>query len=154
MELFNVVSVEEAKQIIEESFTYKLDFEKVNILQSVSRICFEDIKAKCNIPEFKRSTVDGYAVISRDVFGASEVMPSMFELKGEVFMGKVPPADIICGECLYVPTGGMLPESADSVVMVEYTHKIDENTILIYSPVAMGDNVIQIGEDKIGRAHV
>ncbi|MBU3160395.1 molybdopterin molybdotransferase MoeA [Clostridium frigoris] len=147
MELFNVVSVEEAKEIIDKSFTYELDSEKVNILQSVSRICFEDIKAECNIPEFKRSTVDGYAVISKDVFGASEVMPSMLELKGEVFMGKVPPSDIICGECLYVPTGGMLPESADSVVMVEYSHKLDDNTILIYSPVAMGDNVIQIGED-------
>ncbi|HEY8804494.1 MAG TPA: hypothetical protein VIM42_05165 [Clostridium sp.] len=71
MELFNVVSVEEAKQIIDKSFTYELGFEKVNILQSTGRICFEDIKAECNIPEFKRSTVDGFAVISRDVFGAS-----------------------------------------------------------------------------------
>ena len=105
-------------------------------MQSVGRICFEDIKAECNIPEFKRSTVDGFAVSSRDVYGASEAMPSMLELKGEVFMGKVPPSDIIMGECLYVPTGGMLPESADSVVMVEYSHKLDENTILIYSPVA------------------
>ena len=74
-------------------------------------------------------------------------MPSMLELKGEVLMGKVPPADIARGECMYIPTGGMLPESADSVVMVEYSHNMDGNTILIYSPVAMGDNVIQVGED-------
>jgi len=147
MELFNVVSVKEAKQIIDSSFTYALGYEVVNILQSFGRICFEDIKAECNIPEFKRSTVDGYAVSSRDVYGASEAMPSMLELKGEVFMGKVPPSDILWGECMYVPTGGMLPEGADSVVMVEYSHKMDENTILLYSPVALGDNVIQVGED-------
>jgi len=147
MELFNVVSVREAKQIMDNSFTYALGYEKVNILQCAGRICFEDIKAECNIPEFKRSTVDGYAVSSRDVNGASEAMPSMLELKGEVFMGKAPSGNIKPGECMYVPTGGMLPEYADCVVMVEYSHKLDENTILLYSSVAMGDNVIQVGED-------
>ncbi|MGV8980098.1 molybdopterin molybdotransferase MoeA [Clostridium sp.] len=147
MELFNVVSVKEAKEIIDSSFTYTLGCEKINILQSASRISFNDIKAECNIPEFKRSTVDGYAVNSRDVNGASEAMPSMLFLKGEVLMGKVPPSDIALGECMYVPTGGMLPGSADSVVMIEYSHGMDENTILSYSPVAMGDNVIQVGED-------
>ena len=147
MELFNVVSVKEAKEIIESSFAYALGSEKINILQSVGRVCFQDIKAECNIPEFKRSTVDGFAVSSRDVFGASEGMPSLLELKGEVFMGEVPPSDIVLGDCLYVPTGGMLPQCADSMVMVEYSDKLDENTVLIYSPVAMGDNVIQVGED-------
>jgi len=147
MELFNVVSVKEAKEIIDSSFNYKLGYEKINILQSVGRICFEDIKAECNIPEFKRSTVDGYAISSRDVYGASEAIPSMLELKGEIFMGKVPPSDIALGECLYIPTGGMLPKSADGVVMVEYSDKLDESTVMIYSPVAQGDNVIQVGED-------
>ncbi|MGH4124030.1 MAG: molybdopterin molybdotransferase MoeA [Clostridium sp.] len=147
MELFNVVSVKEAKTVIDRSFNYEIGCENVNILQSASRICFEDIKAECNIPEFKRSTVDGYAVCSRDVYGASESMPSMLVLKGEVLMGTAPPADIAWGECMYVPTGGMLPGSADSVVMIEYSHVMDEKTILLYSPVAMGDNVIQVGED-------
>lgn len=147
MELFNVVTVKEAKEIINNSFAYELSYEKVNILQSVGRICYQDIKAQSNIPEFKRSTVDGYAVSSRDVSGASEAMPSMLDLKGEVLMGKVPPTNISNGECLYVPTGGMLPEGADSVVMVEYSDKLDENTVMLYSPVAMGDNVIQVGED-------
>jgi molybdopterin molybdotransferase len=147
MELFNVVSVEEAKEIIDSSFNYELSYEKVNILQSVGRICFGDIKSECNIPEFKRSTVDGFAVCSRDVHGASEGIPSMLLVKGEIFMGKVPPSDISPGECLYIPTGGMLPKNADSVVMVEYSHKLDSDTVMIYSPVAVGDNVIQVGED-------
>jgi molybdopterin molybdotransferase len=72
----------------------------------------------------------------------------MLQIKGEVLMGKVPPTNIEGGgECLYVPTGGMLPQSADSMVMIEYSDKLDENTVLIYSPVAPGENVIQIGED-------
>lgn len=148
MEIFKVVSVEEAKEIINNSFNFKHKSEKVNIFESTGRICFEDIKANSNIPGFKRSTVDGFVVNFRDVFGASEAVPSILQLKGEVLMGKVPPSNIaFSGECMYVPTGGMLPENADSVVMIEYSDKLDENTVLIYSPVALGDNVIQVGED-------
>ena len=147
MELFNVVTVEEANQIIDKSFSHEIESERVNILQSTGRICSEDIKSCCNIPEFKRSTVDGFAVSSRDVFGASEAIPSMLNIMGEVLMGKVPPTDIAGGECLYVPTGGMLPDSSDSVVLIEYSDKLDDNTVLIYSPAAPGDNVVQVGED-------
>lgn len=148
MELFKVVSVEEARQVIRNEFSYELGCESVSLMEAVGRICYEDIKSKTNIPSFRRSTVDGFAVNSKDVFGASESMPSMMDLKGEILMGKTPPASISSsGECLYVPTGGMLPEGADSVVMIEYTDKLDEKTILVNSPVAPGDNVIQIGDD-------
>ena len=147
MELFNVVSVDEAKSIISNSSMYKLKSENISIFEGVGRICSEDIKSPWNIPEFTRSTVDGFAVNSKDVFGASESIPSILELKGEVLMGKIPTCDILPGECMYVPTGGMLPKSADSVVLVEYSNNLDEDTVLIYSPVAVGDNVIQIGED-------
>lgn len=148
MEFFKVISVEEAKYILENEFSYKLGCESMKILQCVGRICFEDIKAHNNIPQFRRSTVDGYAVNSRDVLGASESMPSLMELKGEVLMGQTPPTNITySGECLYIPTGGMIPEGSDSVVMVEYSEKLCDNTILINLAVANGDNVIQVGED-------
>ena len=148
MELYNVVSIEEAKKIINEEFSYTLDFEKINVADSVGRYCFHDIIAQESIPNFKRSTVDGYAVATRDVFGASEAIPAILELVGEIMMGECPPCNIEkSAQCLYIPTGGMLPEGADSVVMVEYSSKLDENTILIDSPVAPFENVIQIGED-------
>lgn len=148
LELLNVVTVEEAKRIISNNFKFSIGSEKVNISESTGRIIYEDIKAKENVPSFRRSTVDGYAVHSRDVFGASESMQSIMNLKGEVLMGRVPPCSIdLPGDCLYVPTGGMLPEGADSVVMIEYTEKLDDNTVLINRPVSPGENVIQAGED-------
>lgn len=148
MELFQVVSVEEAKNIIKNSFNYEFQSEEISIMQSVGRISFEDIKSGENIPEFRRSTVDGFAVNSKDVFGASEAIPSILDLVGEVMMGKTPNSDIEGGgQCIYVPTGGMIPKGADSVVMVEYSDRLDEDTILIYSAVAPGDNIIQVGED-------
>jgi molybdopterin molybdotransferase len=41
----------------------------------------------------------------------------------------------------------MLPEGADCVVMIEYTDKLDENTILINRPTAKGENLINEDED-------
>lgn len=148
MELLKVMSVDEVKNIIHREFKYTLGLERVRLLASVNRICAKDVKADGNIPSFRRSTVDGYAVNSKDVFGASESIPAMMDLKEDILMGKPPVMDIsFPGECSYIPTGGMLPEGSDSVVMIEYSDKLDDNTILINTPVAPGANVIQIGED-------
>jgi molybdopterin molybdotransferase len=148
MELLSVRTTEEVKALINREFTYKLESEAVSLLDSVNRICSKDIKASLNIPNFRRSTVDGYAVNSRDVFGASESMQALMELKEEIIMGKVPESVIFdAGECSYVPTGGMLPEGSDSVVMLEYCDRLDDKTILINKPSAPGENVVQIGED-------
>lgn len=148
MNLFNVVTVEEAKKIVDEYFPFSTGSEKIGLFDCTGRILYEDIISSENVPGFRRSTVDGYAVMSQDIFGASESIPSILSLKGDVEMGRVPPAAIDSpGECLYVPTGGMLPEGADCVVMIEYTGKLDEDTILVYRPAAPGDNVVETGED-------
>lgn len=148
MELFKVISVEETKKILDDAFSEEIAYEEIELNESLGRIIYEDIISCINVPSFRRSTVDGYAVASRDAAGASEAIPAMMNLKGEVIMGKAPMEAIdFPGECVYVPTGGMLPEGADAVVMIEYTDKLDEETILINNPLAYGDNVVQIGED-------
>lgn len=148
MDLFKVVSIEETKKLIEKNFDFKPLKEEVGLLNSTNRVIFEDITSDINVPNFRRSTVDGYAVNSKDVAGASESIPSMMNYKGEVFMGAVPKFAIdFAGDCVYVPTGGMIPEGADSVVMIEYTEKIHEDTVLINKSTAYGEKVVQIGED-------
>lgn len=148
MDLFNVVSVNDAQDILDEKFYYKLEKEEINLEKAVGRILYENIISKVNVPEFRRSTVDGYAVNCRDVAGASESIPAILNLKGEVLMGELAGHSIdLPGECVYVPTGGMIPDGADAVVMIEYTEKLDEETILINSTCANGDNVVQIGDD-------
>ena len=148
MNLFDVTDPEEVIRIINSNFEFKLPFENVSLLDCYGRILYENIVSNINLPDFRRSTVDGYAVRSRDVFGASETSPSLLDYKGDVKMGSVPEYSITFpGESLYVPTGGMLPEGADGVVMIENTEKLDEITILSNKAVAPGENVIQIGED-------
>uniref|UniRef100_UPI000556B50A molybdopterin molybdotransferase MoeA n=1 Tax=Clostridium sp. KNHs214 TaxID=1540257 RepID=UPI000556B50A len=129
-------------------FNIKPLSEKVELLDSMGSVIYEDIISQINVPHFRRSTVDGYAVNSKDVAGASESMPAMMNYKGEVLMGKKPEVSIdFPGDCIYVPTGGMLPEGADSMVMVEYTEKVHEDTVLIDKATAYGENVVEIGED-------
>lgn len=154
MDLFNVLTVKDTRKVIDDNFSLELEEETVSLLEAAGRILSQDVVAPDNVPDFRRSTVDGYAVYSRDVYGASDSMQSMLDLKGEVLMGCEAPGEIAMpGQCYYVPTGGMLPKGADSVVMIEYTEKLDDSTILASKSASPGENVVEIGEDiKKGEA--
>ncbi len=154
MELFNVLTVKETKKVIDDNFNYELEGEFVSLPDAAGRILKHTLVAKDNVPDFKRSTVDGYAVFSRDTFGSSESIQSFLDLKGEILMGQEAEGEIsLPGQCYYVPTGGMLPSGADSVIMIEYTEKLDETTILTSKSTSPGENVIEVGED-IGKGDV
>lgn len=95
--------------------------EKVPLSKALGRVIYKDIISQENIPGFRRSSVDGYAVKSKETVGASESIPAMFQLKGEVRMGEEGKIRLdFPGSCVYVPTGGMLPVEADCVVMIFY----------------------------------
>ncbi len=125
-----------------------LDSEVVPLTQARGRVLAQDILAPEDLPPFSRSTMDGFAVRAKATFGASESEPSLFKVVGEVPMGSSG-QDIEVGplEAAKIWTGGALPRGADSVVMVEFTHPIDEETIEVFKPVAPGENVIAKGED-------
>lgn len=144
--------MDQTKEIICDNFQGELGFEKLSLDLCTGRILFEDIISNVNVPSFRRSTVDGYAARSKDIAGASESIPSILDFKGEVSMGETARSNIDApGQCIYVPTGGMVPGGADCVLMIEYTDKLDEDTILANTAAAPLDNVVQIGEDiKIG----
>ncbi len=124
-----------------------LGIEAIPIRSSLGRVLARDIESGEDIPGFRRSTVDGYALASRDTYGASESLPALLTLAGEVKMGTVPQFGLNRGECALIPTGGMLPEGADSVVMVEYSQKMEQGVIEITRPVSPLENVIQPDDD-------
>ena len=133
-----------------------IEFELINTALSIGRVTAEDIIASHPLPEFPRSTVDGYAVRAEDTFGATDSLPAYLNMIGEVQMGKPPLFDLKSGQCELIHTGGMVPNGADSVVMLEYTQRVAESTskgeirsneIDISRAVAEGENVIIEGED-------
>jgi molybdopterin molybdotransferase len=129
---------------------------------ALGRVLASDVVAPHPLPEFPRSTVDGYAVRAADTFGASESLPSYLTLIGEIPMGAPASLTLAPAQCALIHTGGMLSEGADAVVMLEYTQPIGRGDprgrpgagaspapteIEISRAVAMGENVISIGED-------
>lgn len=148
MEFFNVVSIKEAGHKILDNFKgYEFGLEEVSILEATDRILAEDIVSDINVPEFNRSTVDGYAIQSKDSHGASESVPSLLNIIGEVKIGEVPHKAIRSGEAMYIPTGAMVPEGADGVVMIEHTEKLDDHSLMVYKPISFNENIIQKGDD-------
>ena len=145
-EFFNVLSLEEAHRIIEKNWPQPA-METVALKEALGRTLAVGAIAREDLPSFPRSTVDGFAVLAADVYGASETIPAFLNLAGEVLMGLPPEMELKAGQCFWIPTGGLLPAGADAVVMVEYTERLDQDTVLITRPVAMGENVIRAGED-------
>ncbi|MBI9035077.1 MAG: molybdopterin molybdenumtransferase MoeA [Bacteroidales bacterium] len=121
--------------------------EEIKTSDSLGRTISKDIHSNENMPSFTRSTVDGYAVIASDTHGASETLPIYIHVVGEVFMGMEPKFDLKPGEAALIHTGGMLPKSANAVVMVEYTQIPHDDEVEIFKAVALGENLINVGED-------
>lgn len=145
-EFFRVIKYEEAVNHLKNNLPAR-DKQRIKLIDAGLKILAQNVICPADLPDFDRSTVDGYAVRAEDTFGSSESMPAFLDYLGEIKMGDIAAYDLEPGQCVWVPTGGMLPLNADAVVMVEYTEKLGEDTILINKPVAPGENVLQRGED-------
>jgi len=145
MEFFRVKTMQQVKDILRE--IPAVNEEQVLLSNALGRVLAVDITVPSDFPPFDRSAMDGYAVLSKDTFGASEGSPTLLEVTGEVLMGEMPTVEVRSGQAVKIATGGMLPKGADAVVMVEYTQIIDDRTIEVYRPVAPRENMIQRGED-------
>lgn len=147
MKLFDVVTIDEALRTMNNNFNLNLQVEKVSLIESLNRYVAQDISSKINVPHFRKSLVDGYAVLSSDVFTASDSNPVPVKLIDESRMGEVCNTLLDEETCVYVPTGGMVPVNAEGMVMIEYTEKLDDKTILIQKGVAFNENIVELGED-------
>lgn len=121
--------------------------ETIDIGDALNRILSREIIAEEDLPGFRRTTMDGYALRACDTFGASENLPAFLELMGEVAMGQIPTDIVTPGKAIRISTGGMIPEGADAVVMIEYCHSLDEKTIEVSRTVSPLENIIMPGDD-------
>ncbi|WP_300457612.1 gephyrin-like molybdotransferase Glp [Desulfobacula sp.] len=121
--------------------------ETISVSQAYSRVLAQDLVAPKDLPGFRRATMDGYAVVASSTFGASESSPAWLDVVGTIRMGDIPDVDLEPGKAAKISTGGMLPQGADSVVMVEHTELIDDTSVEIYKSVAPLQHVIDVSED-------
>ncbi len=104
-----------------------------------------------DLPGFRRSVMDGYAVRACDVLGATEAAPLFLDCIGECRMGSAPDQRIEAGQALRIWTGGMLPEGADAVLPQECMRPAAGGVECLHAP-APGENVAAGDEDaRAGR---
>lgn len=150
-ELFTVHTPTEAWQRFTATFQPTVRTERIATVDALDRVLAETPTSPQDLPEFERSTVDGYAVNAADTYGASPTLPAFLDLAGEVPMGQASTIELGVGQAALVHTGGMIPTEATAVVMIENTQQVDASSIEIMKPVAEGENIIRIGEDiRIG----
>lgn len=144
---FNVRPVQEALSLLDAHWQPIPKQELLDTRLALGRILATAPYALTNLPSFDRSTMDGYAVRAADTYGASASLPAYLTYIGSVPMGQAPNFKLDPGQTVEIHTGGMLPEGADAVVMIERTERINAQEIEILAAVAPGENVVHEGED-------
>jgi len=151
MKLLTVDTIEQAREKLLGCYKSRSPkSETIALDRACGSVLAENLYAPADTPGFCRSIVDGYAVVAADTAAATESIPVFLKEKGAVIMGKPAGFSIKSGECGYVPTGGMLPDGADAMVMVEYAEKSDGKShghIAIYEAAAPGVGMAVAGED-------
>lgn len=143
-----VKTAQQVLSLINEQFCPLNDrLEWVNRCDALNRVLAQSIMANEYVPSFDRSTVDGYAVRSKDTFGCSDSIPAILPLQGRVEMGELFQQILLPNHCIYVPTGGAIPSDADCAIMLEYCEDYLDGTIGISKSGAPGMNIIFKGDD-------
>ncbi len=140
-----LASLEEARKIIFGLIKEK-DDEKIRLDSALNRVLAEDTVAEVDVPHFRKSAMDGFAVIAEDTFGASNTNPKELTIVEKIKTGRLSKKELKSNECAEIGTGGPLPGNADAVLMVEYTERVNDK-IKLYKAVTPGENVINIGSD-------
>ncbi len=146
MKFLQTIKVEEFKKILRSIPKITTSEEIVPLEEAYNRLLFRDIISPIDVPHFRKSRMDGYAVISRNTFLAEEDNLVEFELIETIPAGKKPQKRLSKGQCSYVATGAAIPENADGVIMVEFSEKF-EDKILISKAITPGTHIIEIGHD-------
>jgi len=143
-----VVSRDEAYAIMKRYLVIPpLAVEEAFLSAALGRVLAREIISPADLPSFDRSTMDGFAVRSADTFGATESLPALLAVAGDIPMGSMPSRPLGKGEAMKIATGGALPPAADAVVMFEHVQSVDAGTIEVVKPVAPQENVSFKGED-------
>lgn len=145
--MLTVLSVSSAREKILSGTEAVNAAERVPLTAADGRFLARPVSALFDLPLFARSAMDGFAVAAADTFGASDALPALLSVAGEVPMGQVPATVSGPGQAVRIATGGMMPDGSDAVVMVEYTELLDAETIAVHRAVAPGENTVARGED-------
>jgi molybdopterin molybdotransferase len=90
---------------------------EVGLLDALGGVLTEDATADRDVPPFRNSAMDGYAVRGADVARDGVTL----RVVGAIAAGSMPDRAVEAGEAIRIMTGAPMPDGADTVVRVEDT---------------------------------
>ena len=129
------------KQILKSIKTIK-KIETINIMDSLGRIASKNIKSSINIPSFRNSAMDGYALNIKNL----EKNKYSLKEQGISLAGQAYDKKLKDKETIRVMTGAVIPNNADAVIMKEMVD-IEGDIILFPNFIQKNQNIRNIGED-------
>ena len=123
-----------------------LPSEGVDLYRCAGRALARTIVSSVDVPAFRRSAMDGYAVVAESTFGATPDDPRPLKIVGESFPAAPSSVGVSAETCVRIMTGAPLPEGADAVVPVEQTARSGD-LARIHAAIPPGRHVGQVGED-------
>ncbi|WAM32224.1 molybdopterin molybdotransferase MoeA [Caldicellulosiruptor naganoensis] len=123
-----------------------LKTETISIKEATDMICAKDVISNIDVPNFDKSTVDGYAIRCEKTFSANDENPAIFDLIGEVKTGEIPTFEIGEGQAARIFAGGYVPDGSNAVVMLENTIE-EDGKLFVFRPVKPNENILKKGED-------
>src|SRR5438094_2562969 len=112
------------------------------LLDALGLVLVDDVAADRDVPPFRNSAMDGYAVRGDDVASA----PVELRVVGEIAAGGFPDRAVGPGEAMRIMTGAPIPDGADTVVRVEDTDNASD-VVTIGAATPKGISTRQAGED-------
>lgn len=138
------ITVEEACQLLS-SLEVQLESEQVLLPDAFGRVLAEAVTAGFDVPSFRRSAYDGYALRRADIQGASPQTPVSLQVTETIAAGRPGGFAVAEGTAARIMTGAMIPQGADVVVKHEDT-RFTKEEVCFFAPAA-AENIIAIGED-------
>jgi len=143
------IPLEAARALIDDACRPIERIERVDLTVANGRVIARDITSSRDVPPFARASMDGYAVVAEDTFGASRYEPKTLRVVEKIFTGQLAKGTVQAGQAAEIATGAPMPEGATAVVMVEETERSNDNDVNILAPVYPRQNVGRQGADIV-----
>ena len=112
------------------------------IALAADRVTAVEVRSPIDLPTFRNSQMDGFAVHAADL----AVIPAVLPVVGEIAAGATDPAPLPAGSAIAIMTGAPVPPGADTVVPIEDTRRVDGGVEILRAR-QVGDYVREAGSD-------
>jgi molybdopterin molybdotransferase len=148
-----MLSVDEAKEQLL-TFFHRLDPETIPVKQAVGRVLASAVTSEIDIPPFRNAAMDGFAVRTADIQGATLQKPAVLRVIGDIPAGSEAAIQLGIGEAARIMTGALAPSTVEAVVPVEDTDFNERQPgaslpkeVRIFRSAQPGENIRPGGQD-------